>query len=322
MHTVSQPDERTVTLNTRYLQEYLVFADELNYSIAAQRLFISRPTLNDHLESLENELGCTLIAHGAKPTLTPQGRKFVNTATKLLREWDDIVQEFHQLEDNLLSVKVSSTNLPWLESVLMKARLNILKAFPTSTIEIITENGPLASIDALDEHANDITVVGIKQFTPDFVPEPLQNRPRIRLHTEEIFLFMTEGNALFEKETIYPADLQGRTLLLPPDVYQSYIRDGVEAYLNSHDAHVSLQSMPFRDHYEYFAHDFGQDIGVVPTTLNPRFGLDLRPDCRVFSLEGLPLVSSFYAFFRESFLDNPRGRLLFEEMKRLAESSS
>lgn len=306
-------------MNTRFLEEYLVFAEELNYSIAAQRLFISRPTLNNHLEALEKELGCTLIVHGARPQLTPQGRKFVNTATKILNEWESTVQEFHQLEDNLLSVTVSSTNLPWLEPILMKARLNLLKQYPTSAIEIVTENGALASIDALDEHGNDITVVGIKQYMSSQIPEPLRNRPSILLHTEEVFLFMNESHALFEKECIQPSDLNGLTLLPPPDVYKNYLRDGLVDFLTAHGAHVSLQTMAFRDHYEYFAHNFGQDIGVVPATLSPRFGLDVRPDCRVFSLEGLPLITSFFAFFREDFVNSPRGRLLYEEMRTLAE---
>ena len=72
--------ERAV--NTRYLKEFLVIAEELNFSAAAKRLYTTRPTLSEHLAELEDELGCKLVERGhGKPALTPLGRRFLGTAS-------------------------------------------------------------------------------------------------------------------------------------------------------------------------------------------------------------------------------------------------
>ena len=76
----------------------------------------------------------------------------------------------------------------------------------------------------------------------------------------------------------------------------------------------------FADHFEYFSHDFGQTVGIVPTTLLPRFGIDQRPDLRVFSLVDMDIASDFYALFNRSFIATENGRLLFEEMRRATEA--
>lgn len=73
--------------------------------------------------------------------------------------------------------------------------------------------------------------------------------------------------------------------------------------------------MPFRDHAEYFAHDFGCAIGVAPDTLVPRFGLDRRPGLRLFDLDDMDFSTDFIAVFRDEFVESPHGRVLFDEMK-------
>ena len=40
--------EKGAPMDLRQLREYLVFAEELNYSLAAKRLFVSRPALAAH----------------------------------------------------------------------------------------------------------------------------------------------------------------------------------------------------------------------------------------------------------------------------------
>ena len=45
-------------VNTRFLEEFLVLSEELSYSSAAERLFTTRPTLTEHMRSLEAELSC------------------------------------------------------------------------------------------------------------------------------------------------------------------------------------------------------------------------------------------------------------------------
>jgi len=48
-------------MDTTHLREFVVLADKLNYSAAAQALFISPATLSRHICSLEDTLGVQLL---------------------------------------------------------------------------------------------------------------------------------------------------------------------------------------------------------------------------------------------------------------------
>lgn len=303
-------------MNTRYLEEFLIIAEELNFSVAAKRLYTTRPTLSEHLTELEDELGCKLVERGrGKPALTPPGRRFLNTASELLAQWDDIVGEYRDLANNLLTVTISATNLPWLEAPLLRARHRIAEKWPEGKIDIVTDNGPLATVDALGERRNDIVVVGCKSFSEAGRRLLTEEHPGFVLNTETTHLFMSEDNPLFGRNLLSTADLDGAVLLLPPDVYQSYERDKVADRFEANGARIALKTMPFRDHSEYFAHDFGCAIGVAPDTLVPRFGLDRRPGLRLFDLVDMDLTTDFIAVFRNEFAESPRGRILFNETK-------
>lgn len=306
-------------MNTRYLKEFLVIAEELNFSAAAKRLYTTRPTLSEHLTELEDELGCKLVERGrGKPALTPLGRRFLGTASELLKQWDGVVGEYRGLSDNLLTVTVSATNLPWLEGPLLRARHHIAEKWPEGKIDIVTDNGPLATVDALEERENDIVVVGCKSFSAAGRRLLTEDHPGFVLDTEATHLFISESNPLFGRDTIHAADLDGAVLLLPPDVHQSYERDGVADRFAANGARVTLKTMPFRDHAEYFAHDFGCAVGIAPDTLVPRFGLDRRPGLRLFDLDDMDFSTDFIAVFRDEFVEGPRGRILFDEMKAAA----
>lgn len=81
-------------LNTRYLKEFLTFSREMNFSAAAKQLFITRPTLNEHIAELESELGCALVEKSkGKAALTPAGKRFVKTAETFLASWAQTVDE-------------------------------------------------------------------------------------------------------------------------------------------------------------------------------------------------------------------------------------
>ena len=207
--------ERAV--NTRYLKEFLVIAEELNFSAAAKRLYTTRPTLSEHLAELEDELGCKLVERGrGKPALTPLGRRFLGTASDLLGQWDEVVGEYRDLSDNLLTVTVSATNLPWLEAPLLRARHRIVEKWPEGKIDIDTDNGPLATVDALGERKNDIVVVGCTSFSEAGHRLLTKEHPGFVLNAETTHLFMTEDNPLLGRDTIRAADLDGAVLLLPP----------------------------------------------------------------------------------------------------------
>ncbi len=310
-------------MDTRHVREFLTFAEEMNYSAAAKKLYITRPTLADHLRELEEELGCELVRKcQGKAMLTPAGRHFVQTGTCLLETVQDIVDEYQSFADNVLTVTVAQTNLPWIETILYQARHAIQDRFPRKRIDIETVTGPFSTSDALLDGTNDIVVAGYKSYVPE------ENRTELtlgmqgfKLCTEEIKLLMTQDNPLFGKPSITVRDLDGAVFMLPPDIHRSYLRDGVVECFADQGARIVLRTMDFSDHFEYNVFNFQDMFGVVPTTLISRFGIDERKECRAFSLEDMMLRTDFYVLFTDKFVASENGSLLVQEMKRLVEES-
>ena len=177
----------------------------------------------------------------------------------------------------------------------------------------------LSTIDALADDENRIVIAGYKQES-SVCPLPSPSADGFVVSRERILLFVTDRSPLFARETICTADLAGATLMVPPDIYPGYQRDSMAERFAARGASVSIATQGFADHFEYFSHDFGQTVGIVPTTLLPRFGIDQRPDLRVFSLADMDIASDFYALFNRSFIATENGRLLFEEMRRATEA--
>ena len=308
-------------MNTQHLEEFLILARELNCTIAAQQAFVARATLIEHMGELESELGCRLFARNeGRYRLTPIGRRFVRTASGMLENVKTVCDEYRDLAGNFLSVRIAATNLPWLETLVHRARKALAAENPRIVIEITPMPGASSTLEALSDDDNDIVVCGRKHWDGDVTSESIPcGFDGFKISEETIELWVTEGNPLFERACIRARDLDGCTLLLPPDIYAGYVRDGVADRFAERGAHVTLRSMPPGDHFDYFANGFDADVRVVPTTLKPRFGLDRREECRTFNLVDLPFVTDFYAIYRSALLSDPLARKLVETMRSLAQ---
>lgn len=305
-------------MDTQHLEEFLIFAEELNYTSAAKRSFITRPTLVEHMNELENMLGCRLVTkeQGAI-ALTHLGKRFKKTASDLLSETNSIVEEYRNLGKNLLIVRIAASNLPWLETLLYQARKHLQEKNPLMQVEFVTTNGPYSTAEALIENANDLVVASFKNYiNEDERPLP-EGICSFKLKTEEIKLLMTLDNPLFEKKKISMSDLDGFKVMLPPDLFEAYRRDKVAERFAAHGVHLEFQTENFSDHAEYFNYDFESMIGIVPTTLIPRFGIAERAEYRTFTLSDFTLQSDFYLMYREDFVASENGKRFIDELKNI-----
>lgn len=71
-------------VNFLNLEYFLVVAEELNFTKAAKKKFISQQSLSSHISKLENDLDVVLFNRTVPLTLTPEGKSLVKNATKML----------------------------------------------------------------------------------------------------------------------------------------------------------------------------------------------------------------------------------------------
>lgn len=308
-------------MDIRCISEFLLLASELNYTTAAKKLFITRPTLTEHMRSLEAELGCKLLEHGSRqPELTPAGKKFVSTAQQLVDTWEEIRAQYSSFSDNYLAITIAPVNLAFIEALLYKARRNIQTRQPEKQIEFVVGGDPVTAPDRpAPQSPNSILVNGRKSLGKDGAEPPAVAGYRgFYAGTCELKFFVTWSSPLFSKRDIGIADLDGETVVLSNGISKAWKRDGVTDYLARHGARLRLDIREFTDSSEYFAHDFNGDLGVIPAPLIPRYGLDSNERFRVFSPSGITLDTDFFALFREDVLQTKVGAMLFDEMRLLA----
>lgn len=72
------------SVNFLHLKYFLMVAEELNITRAAERLYISQQSLSNHIGNLERELDVKLFTRSPKLSLTYAGDQLVQTATQIL----------------------------------------------------------------------------------------------------------------------------------------------------------------------------------------------------------------------------------------------
>lgn len=71
-------------METRYLEEFLVLADRLNFGETARELNMAQSTLSKHIQALERETDGALFDRGARQIrLTPLGECFLSAARRI-----------------------------------------------------------------------------------------------------------------------------------------------------------------------------------------------------------------------------------------------
>lgn len=88
-------------MEIRQLRRFLVLAEELHFSRAAERLHIAQPALSQELKSLEDRLGVRLFERSNRNViLTEAGHRLVNEATEVLERYDSAIAVMDSVRTN------------------------------------------------------------------------------------------------------------------------------------------------------------------------------------------------------------------------------
>lgn len=190
--------------------KYLVaVADTRHFGRAADRCFVSQPTLSAQLKKLEDYLGVQLIERQPKRVLlTPAGEQIVARARRVIEASDEIVDIASTHKDPLagrLRVAFLPTIGPYLLPQIMP---RLRKALPRLDL-MLYEYQTATMLERL--HAGDIDV-GILALPVDL--DGLESR---RLYDEPFVVALPQGHALAKQAQLRTADLGGETLLLLED---------------------------------------------------------------------------------------------------------
>jgi len=196
-------------MNLKDLKYLVALADTGHFGRAAERSFVSQPTLSAQLQKLEQYLGVKLVERRPKNVqLTEVGRQIVAHARRMLDEANQIVALGRNSADPLsgrLKLALIPTIGPYL---LPRVMQKIRKALPHLRL-MLYEHRTEGLLKLLHEGEIDMGILAL--------PTRLDGLESRVLYRELFTVAVPNGHVLAEKSTIKVQDLKDQTLLLLED---------------------------------------------------------------------------------------------------------
>lgn len=192
----------------RHLRYFIAVAEELHFGRAAQRLNIAQPGLSQQIQSLETDLGVSLLARTNRHVqLTPAGLAFLDEARRVLAQVDRAVN----LVKRAASGQIGRLSIGATESatwVLLPELIRQFRSrFPSVDLAIREMPSP-SQLAAL--RAGDIDVGFVR---PPIDTEGLVTRTVLK---ERLGLLLPEAHPLAKRSRLPLTALAGQPLIIHP----------------------------------------------------------------------------------------------------------
>lgn len=248
-------------MTTKQIDYCVELARTLNFSRAAENMFVSQPTFSYQIKLLEDEVGFAIFERSGKgAALTPAGAQFAGFLANMR---EDLKRAIEQGQN--FSAKYTdsiSVCLPVRQAVyfLPEAIRLFEKSHPDVQItpQFRYENG----MDSFLKNETDI-LFALKEHT--------RQVPNIKVHelfTSKIYLIAQRNDELAQKNIITESDLYGQTLMVGGGsplalqaVQHRLIASGKLEYFNSADHDTTLTNVAA-----------GRGICLAPGFLNDHSG--------------------------------------------------
>jgi DNA-binding transcriptional LysR family regulator len=180
-----------LSIDLRLLESFVILAEELHFTRAAERLHIAQPALSQHIGRLERQLGAKLLTRPPLPvSLTPAGQEFRARAGAALADLKAAVSAARAVADGTagdLTIAHLSSYAPHVIPAIAGA---FTTAYPEMTLHL-SEGSIEEQIDGIRAHDVDVAMfhldpdnrlieIGVEQHViasaPQFVVLPVHHR--------------------------------------------------------------------------------------------------------------------------------------------------
>ncbi|MBO6141177.1 MAG: LysR family transcriptional regulator [Ruminococcus sp.] len=195
-------------MDIRVLKYFLAVAREQSFSVAAERLYLSQPTLSRQLKELEDELGKPLLNRSSKGvTLTEEGMILRARAEEIVALVDKAENEVKQSGEQVTGMVYIGAGETYAIKLVADTAKNLSADYPDLQYSIYSADGS----DVLEKLEKGLLDFGIV----------FQNVDTSKYHSVELPLkdrfgvLMRCDCPLAKKETISVSDLKGQPLIIP-----------------------------------------------------------------------------------------------------------
>ncbi len=222
-------------MNTKQIDYCIELAHTLNFSRAADNMFVSQPTFSYQIKLLEEEIGFAIFERSGKgAALTPAGAQFVTFLTGMR---EDLKRAIEQGQNFSAKYK---------DSISITTMVHQAVYFLPEAMRLFSESYPEVQIMPLFQYEN--SMESFLRNDTDIVfalKEQTRQIPGIDVHNlfeSRIYLIADKNDPLAAKNLITEEDLYGRTLMVGGGspaalkaVQHRLINSGKISYFNSPD---------------------------------------------------------------------------------------
>jgi DNA-binding transcriptional LysR family regulator len=189
----------------RHLRAFLAVADELSFTAAAERLFMTQQQLSRQVAQLESELGVRLFERSTRRVrLTGAGERMLDHARLAVRNADASFADARSDRSRPLRVDLSSSGLQTGAMILERLRGSAPEIAVTQV-----EHGVGRGLVALRRGELDVLLGRAASAPADVASRLVRHEP--------ILIGMSRDHPLARGESISIRDLEDQPLLLPSD---------------------------------------------------------------------------------------------------------
>ena len=248
-------------MTTKQIDYCIELAHTLNFSRAAENLFVSQPTFSYQIRLLEEEIGFAVFERsGRGAALTPAGAQFVSFLASMREELKRAVeqgQNFSARYRDSISV-----------SMIVRQALYFLP----EAMRLLAESHPEVQITPRFQYENGMESFLRQESDVIFaLREQTRQLPGVRVHDlfeSRVYLIARRDDELAAKNRITESDLFGRTLMVGGGspaalraVQHRLIASGRLTYFNSADHDTTLTNVAA-----------GRGVCLAPGFLNDHSG--------------------------------------------------
>ena len=196
-------------ISLRALGYLVALSEERHFGRAAERCFVSQPTLSAQIKKLEEQLGVQLVERSQRRVmLSDIGEQIVARARQVLQEVDAVCELARGYQDPFsgeLSVGLIPTVGPYLLPLISPA---LKKALPGLKLYLL-EYQTAVLLEKLDRGEVDLAILALPFDDGSLEVEPL--------YEEQFLAALPAGHALSGRQQLKVAELDAQTVLLLAD---------------------------------------------------------------------------------------------------------
>lgn len=287
--------------------KYLVtVADCGNITEAAERLYISQPSLSLAIHNLETEMGVTAFSRTNKGVrLTREGEELLSYARQLLEQADIMQEHFGKNSDRQPKFSVSCQHY----SFAVKAFVELVKQYEADSYDFIlreTQTGEI--IDDVAHGMSELGVIYLSEHNEEFLTKLIRKNGLVfnELYKADPHVFISSGHPLAQKDIIDLDELKAYPYLTyeQGDHNSFYFS---EEFLSTLDMPKNIQ---VRDRATLFnlvigLNGFTVSSGVIDRDLNSEhiIARPLRMNCHMH-IGTVIMKNVMLSRYAESYIDN------------------